>query len=505
MTTSKKFTDFPLDQGLIKALNALGYTEPTEIQSRALPALLGQGKVDFHGQAQTGTGKTLAFGLPLLQSIDKTKNQVQALVVAPTRELVVQIHQSLNALAHYKDINVVAIYGGVSMERQFRDLQKGADIIIGTPGRINDHLRRKTLVLKNLKTIVLDEADIMLDMGFKQEIDDVLGYAPQDRNIWLFSATVKSGISDLLRTHMKNPITVSASKAQVANTNTKQFFCQVPMRYRFEALCRFIDTTDNFYGFIFCQTKMVTGELAEMLIAKGYSANTLHGDMLQGRRNEVIKGFKERRFKILVATDVAARGIDVSDISHVINYGLPDDQESYIHRIGRTGRAGKQGVAVTFIDKRQMYRVNWLEKKYQVSISPIQVPSFEEIVKQRIKEATTYLNTSLEKQGEQATFPEEVHTKALGALVDTYSHDQLKNVLMSVLSDKFLKHILEQKNISFVDQRESSYHGGGQGYERRSRYSSEGSHGSFARRRRPSSGHGRGDGRSGGSRSWSPR
>lgn len=501
MTISKKFTDFNLDQGLIKGLEALGYTEPTEIQARALPALLTQEKVDFHGQAQTGTGKTLAFGLPLLQGIDKTKNKVQALVIAPTRELVVQIHQSLTALAHYKNINVVAIYGGVSMERQFKDLERGADIIIGTPGRINDHLRRKTLRLENLKTIVLDEADIMLDMGFKQEIDEILNYAPNNRNIWLFSATVKPGISDLLRTHMKNPISVSASRAQVANTNTKQYFCQVPMRNRFEALCRFIDMTDNFYGFIFCQTKIVTSELAERLVAHGYSANALHGDMNQQRRNQVIKSFKDEQFKILVATDVAARGIDVSDITHVINYGLPDDQESYIHRIGRTGRAGKLGIAVTFIDPRQMYRVRWLEKKYQVSITPIPVPQFEDIVQQRIKEVSEYLNKSLARNVENQALSEESYIKALSTLANTYSHEQLKGVLVTLLTDKFFKHIQEQKNISFSPAQKESYSNTGAHYERRSRYSDNGEGSSFDRRRRSSSS----NNRSGGKRQWSPR
>lgn len=476
----KKFTEFPLEQGLIKALDGLGYTEPTEIQARALPVLLTEQKVDFHGQAQTGTGKTLAFGLPLLQGVDKTKHHVQALVVAPTRELVVQIYQSLHALAHYKNVNVVPIYGGVSMDRQFRDLRKGADIVIGTPGRLNDHLRRKTLLLNDLKTIVLDEADIMLDMGFKQEIDEILQFAPNNRNIWLFSATVKQGINDLLKTHMKNPVSISASKAQVANNNTKQYFCLVSVRSRFEALCRFIDTTEHFYGFIFCQTKIVTSELAERLAARGYKVNALHGDMNQMRRNQVIKSFKNKEFTILVATDVAARGIDVPDISHVINYGLPDDQESYIHRIGRTGRAGKQGISVTFVDQRQMYRVRWLEKKYQVSITSIEVPQFEDIIQKRVKEATEYLNTAVQKTTNQ-TVQEESHTKALQTLISSYSQKQLNDVLINVLTDKFFKHIEEQKNISFAPAQKETYGG----YERRSRFG--GGDESFPRRRRSSS------------------
>ncbi len=475
-----KFTDFPLDQGLIKALDQLNYTEPTEIQARALPSLLTTEKVDFHGQAQTGTGKTLAFGLPLLQNTDKTKTGVQALVVAPTRELAVQIYQSLNALAHYKNVQVVPVYGGVPFDRQFRDL-RNADIVIGTPGRLNDHLRRKTLVLSNLKTIVLDEADIMLDMGFKQEIDEILNFAPNNRNIWLFSATVKPGINDLLKTHMKNPISVSASKSQVANANTKQFYCVAAVRNRLEALCRFIDTSEQFYGFIFCQTKIVTSELAERLAARGYRVNALHGDMNQARRNQVIKGFKNKEFTILVATDVAARGIDVPDITHVINYGLPDDQESYIHRIGRTGRAGKQGVAITLVDQRQVYRIRWFEKKYQVSIGLIEVPKFEDIVQQRIKEATEHLNKATQQVSSNTN---EAHVQALRSLISSYSQQELSNVLIMILIDKFFKHILDQKDVSFAPAHKESYEGGN--YERRRPRFGNNNRDSFdSRRRKP--------------------
>ncbi len=437
------FRNLSLAPNIAKALETLGFEKPTEIQSKAIPLLLTGKKVDFHGQAQTGTGKTLAFGIPLIQTIDETNKTTQALIVAPTRELVVQICQSLKSVAQFTSISIEAIYGGVSMDEQIRNLRKGVHIVVGTPGRLNDHLRRKTLNLSGLKTLVLDEADIMLDMGFKEEVDEILKFASNDRQIWLFSATVKAGIHDIMHQHMKNPISVRVSQQNVGTSNTKQFFAVVPMKDRVAGLSRFIDSVPEFYGFIFCQTKLLTAEVAEHLMRRGYKANALHGDMSQVQRNRVIKRFKQKEFTILVATDVAARGIDVADLTHVINYSLPDDQESYVHRIGRTGRAGKEGVAITFVNQSEVRHVASLQRKFKVTINPLEVPTAETIAHVRITQASDFLKTAINPEHKSSYYAQLID------LVQKYSHHELANAITSFLDEKFLKYLHNDNEIAF--------------------------------------------------------
>ena len=430
--TQVSFKDLSLSPQILTTLDTLGFVTPTDIQAKAIPLLLSPKHVDFWGQAQTGTGKTLAFGIPLIQSINASDKRLQALIVAPTRELVVQIMQSLRPIAQPMGITVEAIYGGASMRDQMSALKRGIHIIVGTPGRINDHLSRKTLSLANLRTLVLDEADIMLDMGFKEEVDEILSSAPAERQIWLFSATVKPGISGIMREHMKNTVSVAAAKQQVGTHNTKQFFCLAPMKNRFAALCRFIDSNPSFYGFIFCQTKILTAEIAEKLAAAGYPANALHGDMSQGLRNAVIKKFKNKEFALLVATDVAARGIDVSDLTHVINYSLPNDPESYLHRIGRTGRAGKEGIAISFIGSKNEQRyIRQLENKFKVTVVPLDVPSSQDIQKVHLKKACEYVET-LAAKPLTASVPDE-----LRQAINAYSPAQLSNIVVATLAEKF--------------------------------------------------------------------
>lgn len=428
------FKELPLHPQILTTLDGLGFTQPTDIQGKAIPLLLAAQKVDFWGQAQTGTGKTLAFGIPLIQGINVSDRRLQALIVAPTRELVVQIMQSLRPIAQPMGISVEAIYGGASMRDQMSALKRGVHIVVGTPGRINDHLTRRTLSLSNVNTLVLDEADIMLDMGFKEEVDQILNACPSERQIWLFSATVKPGINSILREHMKNTQSVCASKQQIGAANTKQYFSMVPHRNRFAALCRFIDSAPGFYGFIFCQTKILTAELAEKLAAAGYPANALHGDMSQTLRNAVIKKFKNKEFSILVATDVAARGIDVSDLTHVINYSLPNDHESYVHRIGRTGRAGKEGLAITFIgSKNEMRHIGMLERKFKLKVSPLDVPSSQDIQKVYFKKACDYLETIATKQSKC--------TAELTDAVKAYDKEQLVNIVLATVADKFFPEV----------------------------------------------------------------
>ncbi|MFA6065561.1 MAG: DEAD/DEAH box helicase [Candidatus Babeliaceae bacterium] len=444
------FKDFNMMPEIYQVIEKLGFTEPTEIQSKAIPALLAADKVDIHGQAQTGTGKTLAFGLPLLHRIERANRSTQALIVAPTRELALQICDSMRPFAQALGLVVEPVYGGMSMEEQIRALKRGVHIVIGTPGRLNDHLRRKTLSLKDIKTLVLDEADIMLDMGFKDEIDEIMQYAPTTREIWLFSATVKAGISTLMNAHMKNPISVRVSKTNVGTPTTKQYFCVLPMKQRLNALCRFIECSSEFYAFIFCQTKILTSEIAEQLARRGYNVGALHGDMSQAQRNLVIKKFKNKEITILVATDVAARGIDIANLSHVVNFSLPEDHESYVHRVGRTGRAGKEGIAITFVGKSETRFIQMIQRKFNIQISPLEVPSRDAIIKGRVAQAAQYLVHINEQSVTNAPHA------AIKDMLDSYSEAELRTALMYILHEKFLSSILKEEEISFSPARATS-------------------------------------------------
>jgi ATP-dependent RNA helicase DeaD len=452
------FKDFNLLPEVQQALDRLGFTTPTEIQEKAIPILLAKSKVDLHGQAQTGTGKTLAFGIPLLSRIDRKNKQTQAVIIAPTRELALQICDSIRPLAEAAGISIDAIYGGASIEGQMKNLRRGIQIVVGTPGRINDHLRRKTLLLNKVSTLVLDEADIMLDMGFKEEVDEILAFMPEDREIWLFSATVKSGINQIMSTHMKNTESVRVSKKQSIAATTKHYYCVVPMRNRLAALCRFIESAPHFYGFVFCQTKILTGEIAEQLLLRGYRVGALHGDMSQSQRNQVITRFKAKEITILVATDVAARGIDVANATHVVNYSLSEDQESYVHRTGRTGRAGREGIAITFINKGELRYIQALQRKFNLAIEPLDVPTRETIIAARMQEVEEYVHSIVERIA-----PEEIK---LNKLVDELSEDQRKNALKQILFDKYLKSIYEEEEFSGTPALDH-YQGGGS-YDRNS-------------------------------------
>lgn len=431
----KKFADLPLLPEIQSALTALNFTTPTEIQQKVIPVLIENPYQDVHAQAQTGTGKTVAFGIPLLHAIDPKVKAVQALVMAPTRELVLQIYESLKDVSRGLNISIVPVFGGMPIDRQIASIKRGAQIVVGTPGRINDHLRRKTLSLKKVKTFVLDEADIMLDMGFRQEIDTIFDAMPEDRNIWLFSATVLSGIKDLINSHMNNVLSFKATGKSVVTSQVKQYYCVVPMQQRIEAVTRFIQAAPNFYGIIFCQTKMLTSEVMERLASSGLSVNCLHGDMAQGLRNQVIKGFKDKDFNVLVATDVAARGIDVSDLTHVINYSLPEETENYVHRIGRTGRAGKEGVAILFITQRDMNRLKRLERVAHVELQEISVPTVATIVNAKMGAISDFIEQS---KHHAQNVPSSV-IQALTQTVTSFSDEEVRGALVHALQDIFFK------------------------------------------------------------------
>lgn len=454
------FKEMNLKPEIQNALESLGFMYPTEIQKKAIPLLLSEKKIDFHGQAQTGTGKTLAFVLPLINKINIELRKPQALIIAPTRELAIQIYESIRLVSKNLKITTALIYGGVSMDEQIRILRSGAQVIVGTPGRIKDHISRKTMNLSQINTLVLDEADIMLDMGFKEEIEDILNHCPDDREIWLFSATVKSGIEDIKRSHMSEPVVVQVSRKQVTTEKTEQFYSIVPFKSRLHAVTRFIQSASEFYGIIFCQTKILASEVADELTKRGYSVGALHGDMSQAQRNLVIKKFKQKEFTILVATDVAARGIDVANLTHVINYSLPEDLESYVHRIGRTGRAGKKGTAITFIIKGDLRSVSRIERQFGVKLLPIDVPSTQMLINNAIKEVSQFIKT--QTQVDQATELEQLdkvdkvkstEIDAVYRLLDNLSQEQLIKIAGNLLYKKFLSTLdLEEIPYVHVDQ-----------------------------------------------------
>jgi ATP-dependent RNA helicase DeaD len=462
----KTFNDFPLNPLILKALTEQGFEKPTEIQEKAFTHLLTTELVDFHGQAQTGTGKTLAFGIPLVQTIDSNNASVQALIVAPTRELVLQISESLQTAARYSKCNIVSVYGGVSIEQQIHALRR-AQIVVGTPGRLNDHLRRKTLSIKALRTLVLDEADIMLEMGFKEEVDAILSFAPEDRQIWLFSATVKPGIAAIKNQYMKNPVVVQVSKEKVGTTNTKQYYCIVPVKHKLSALLRIIDCEPDFYGIIFCRTRILASEITQELGKRGYNAHALHGDINQAMRNSVIAAFKARKFSILVATDVAARGIDVDHLSHVVNHCIPDDQEGYVHRVGRTGRAGRQGVAISLISSRDIHKMQSIARRFTMKIEELEVPSLDAVAQVRLNKVQEYI-AELSNQPMSTS----VHTTKLSAMLQEQSPETVARALHAMLYNSMLKSVDEQQDISFgsssYDRNDRGDRSGGRGRSDRS-------------------------------------
>lgn len=462
------FKNFGLSENIMKALDSIGFTTPTEIQAKAIPMLIANKKQDFHGQAQTGTGKTLAFGIPLIEKIDSSKKAVQALIIAPTRELVLQIVESLTMLSKFcHNLHVEPIYGGVDMARQTMALRRGVHVVVGTPGRLNDHLRRGNLDLKNLNTLVLDEADIMLDMGFKQDIDIILERSPKDRSIWLFSATNKSGVDDIKRSHMKDPESVRAVTKNTASASTDQYYCVTSSKYRLQALCRILDKDPSFYGIIFCQTKLLCAEIAAKLSKRGCNSASIHGDMDQKMRNKVIQKFKDKEIDILVATDVVARGIDVNNLTHVVNYSLPEDQESYIHRVGRTGRAGKKGVAITFISSREESKIKSLARRFGTDIKSYVIPTLQDIITSKVQDAVTFLNESC--QGQDSSSNSNPALNALKETIQDLPKEKIVNAIINLLSDKFLKTYKDEEEIPAPSD-ERSFSRSDRGGERSGRF-----------------------------------
>ena len=379
MTNEADFSTLGLSEQMLAAVHAKGFETPTSIQRLTIPRLL-SGENDMIAQSQTGTGKTAAFGLPILQQIEHSAEGVQAVILVPTRELALQAAEELLSFNGERRLSITAIYGGAAMGEQLRRLSRGVDVVVGTPGRVLDHIRRGTLKLDKVRFLVLDEADEMLNMGFVEDVEEIMSHTGDERRVLLFSATMPDRIVRLSEAYMRNTEMLRVESQHLTVDLTNQIYFEVREADKFDALTRIIDIEPDFYGIVFCRTKIGVDEVATRLVAQGYAAEGLHGDVSQAQREKILRKFRDKAVNILVATDVAARGIDVSNLSHVINYSLPQDSESYVHRIGRTGRAGNEGTAITFISGAEQRRFNWMMRDIKADIKRETLPSPQDIV-----------------------------------------------------------------------------------------------------------------------------
>ena len=379
------FENLDLSKELKKALNDMEFVEMTAIQSQSIPAMIAGN--DIVAQAPTGTGKTCSFGIPVVENTDTSERNVTSLILAPTRELALQIANELIRLTkHKKSIRIAVVYGGQNIDRQILALKRKPQIIVATPGRLMDHMRRKTIKLDHLKTLVLDEADEMLDMGFREDIDEILQSVPEERQTVLFSATMSREILDITKKYLKDPVKIKTTKSEVTVSSVKQYYLEVSPDNKTDVLARLIDVNDFKLSMVFCNTKKKVDELAHDLTVRGYNAMGLHGDMKQSQRDRVMREFKNGNIETLIATDVAARGIDIKDIDVVFNYDLPDDMEYYVHRIGRTGRANREGVSYSLVSRREMYRLHEIMRYTKAKIKLMTVPNVAEITNVRIQQ-----------------------------------------------------------------------------------------------------------------------
>jgi ATP-dependent RNA helicase DeaD len=381
---NSSFGQLGVGEKALKAIEALGFVEPTPVQLQAIPVLLSNER-DFVGLAQTDTGKTAAFGLPLIELVDFSLPHTQALVLAPTRELCVQITKDMNSYARfYERANIVAVYGGASIDTQIRQIKKGAQIIVATPGRLIDLIGRKAIRLETIGFVVLDEADEMLNMGFQEDIDEILSYTPEEKKVWLFSATMPAEVRRIAANYMDKPFELTVGRKNEGAENIEHHYYIVHERDRYDALKRIIDSSPEIFAIVFCRTKIDTQRIAENLMRDGYNADALHGDLSQQQRDKVMGRYRKRALQILVATDVAARGIDVDDVTHVIHYNLPDEPENYTHRSGRTARAGKSGISISLINVRETDKIRQIEKKINKKFHLSKIPSAVDVCEQQL-------------------------------------------------------------------------------------------------------------------------
>jgi ATP-dependent RNA helicase DeaD len=380
----KKFTELGINNDILKGLSALGFDQPTPVQEKVIPLML-EKQVDLVSLAQTGTGKTAAFGIPLIQWANPSKRHTQGLVLCPTRELCMQVARDLESYARYiQKMNILAVYGGARIDQQINSLRKGVQIVVATPGRLKDLLKRKAIDLSSINYVVFDEADEMLQMGFQDDITAILEHTPKKKNTLLFSATMPKEVASIARKYMSNPIELTIGTKNAGAENVRHEFYLVHPRNRYLSLKRIVDNSPNIYSIIFCRTRRETNEIAHKLIQDGYNADALHGDLSQAQRDQVMGKFRCKNIQILVATDVAARGLDVNDLTHVINYNLPDETAAYTHRSGRTGRAGRKGTSIAIITGNERYKLRMIEKKLQKQFIQCLIPTGIEICKKQL-------------------------------------------------------------------------------------------------------------------------
>ncbi|WP_102349555.1 DEAD/DEAH box helicase [Bacillus sp. Marseille-P3661] len=392
----KMFHELGISEKVMKSIQAMGFEEATPIQAETIPVTL-QGK-DLIGQAQTGTGKTAAFGIPMIDRIETNNPNIQGIVVAPTRELAIQVAEELNKIGRFNGIKVLPIYGGQDINRQIRALKNRPQIIVGTPGRLIDHINRKTIRLQSIRIVVLDEADEMLNMGFIEDIESILKEVPEERQTLLFSATMPDPIRKIAENFMSDPVLVKVKAKEMTVPNIEQYYIEIQEKKKFDVLTRLLDMESPELAIIFGRTKRRVDELSEALNSRGYAAEGIHGDLTQAKRSSVLKKFKTGKIEVLVATDVAARGLDISGVTHVYNFDIPQDPESYVHRIGRTGRAGKQGLAYTFVTPREIGQLKNIERTTKKSMVRKPVPSMDDALEGQKQITSDKLQTTIKNE-----------------------------------------------------------------------------------------------------------
>lgn len=424
----------------------MGFTEPTPIQAQSIPVLL-QGEKDFLGLAQTGTGKTAAFGLPLLQLIDVSQKHPQALIVCPTRELCMQITHELDLFKqNKKGIQVTAVYGGTPISQQIRDLKKGTQIVVATPGRLIDLIERKAIALENIKYVTLDEADEMLNMGFQEDVEFILKNTVNRESIWLFSATMPPAIRKVVKTYMDKPAEVSVGKVNTGNKNIDHQYFVVNGHQRYEALKRLIDFNPGIYGLIFTRTKVDAQDITEKLVREGYDVDALHGDLNQNQRDKVMAAFRSKALQLLIATDVAARGIDVTGITHVINFELPDDMEVYTHRSGRTGRAGNTGICLSIVNAREVGKIKVIEKMVQSQFHRLEIPSGKDVCRKQFFHFMEGLQEADISHGDYETY--------LPLIMEKFKDITKEEILQRVVAKEFNRFLQYYENASDLNMKE---------------------------------------------------
>lgn len=443
------FEELGLQENLLKSVAELGFTQPTPIQEKAIPVLL-SGTKDLIGLAQTGTGKTAAFGLPLLQLIDPKEKYPQALLICPTRELCMQIVNEMELFKkHITAIHIVAVYGGTSISMQIRDIRRGVHIIVATPGRLIDLIERKAINLEKIKYVVLDEADEMLNMGFQEDIEFILQNTPKRDSTWLFSATMPAEIRRVSKKYMQTPVEITVGKMNTANKSVDHQYYVSTAQHRYETLKRLIDFNPGMYGIIFTRTKADAQEIAEKLTREGYDIDALHGDLTQQQRNKVMDEFREKTLQLLIATDVAARGIDVVGITHVINYELPDDIEVYTHRSGRTGRAGKTGICMSIVHSREIGRIKQTERIVQVPFHKLEIPSGKDVCR---KQFFYFMEKLLQTDISHGDY--ETYLPMLQEKFQDVTKDEVLQRVAALEFDRFLKYYENAEDLNARERRE---------------------------------------------------